>query len=309
MYPHRSPARRDLLLLALPLGALLLLSYRFDIAAGVRWPGWLVPWTATELLLGALYMLAAGAIFTRWRLREQRRGLAALRAAEAAARESTARLWLVVSRAPVVLFALDSTGIVMFVEGRGLVAAGYRPADLVGRSVLDLFADTPQTLVLARRALAGEEFAATVEMGGAAYDTQHVALRDARGTVTEVIGVATEVTARYRAEAALRVCEMHRAREQARWRRHQFRLTDQEARVLDLLAADRNTLEIATTLHIQPKTISTHIHHIGRKLGLAGARVGRGAVMAAAREQGLLAPSPAQADACSDCPEGKSTPS
>src|SRR5207244_1881846 len=77
---------------------------------------------------------------------------------ERALRESKERLRTVIAGAPLVLFAFDHNGLFTMVEGKALDAVGVRPAQLVGRSVYELYADIPQALADVRRALAGETF-------------------------------------------------------------------------------------------------------------------------------------------------------
>jgi DNA-binding NarL/FixJ family response regulator len=47
-------------------------------------------------------------------------------------------------------------------------------------------------------------------------------------------------------------------------------LTRQQTRVLRELAEGRSSTEIASHLHISPRTLRTHIHHINRKLHARG---------------------------------------
>lgn len=47
-------------------------------------------------------------------------------------------------------------------------------------------------------------------------------------------------------------------------------LTRQQTRVLRLLAEGRSSAEIAAHLHISPRTLRTHIHHINRRLHARG---------------------------------------
>src|SRR5437667_1237357 len=126
---------------------------------------------------------------------------------ERALRESKERLRTVIAGAPLVLFAFDQHGIFTMVEGRGLDALGFRPGQLVGRSVYELYADLPQALADVRRALAGETFSSTVEVFGTVFEAWYSPVRDAAERVTGVIGVGTDVTERHRAEEALRRSE------------------------------------------------------------------------------------------------------
>lgn len=118
------------------------------------------------------------------------------------------------------------------------------------------------------------------------------------------------MAARHRAEQACRACEAQLARERVLRRRTELHLTPREAEVLDLLLAGRSNPEIADELTIEPKTVGTHIHNLGVKLGLTG-RITRVAIKAAAHEQGvvLLPSPPAQVGGSSAQPEEKSAPS
>jgi len=129
------------------------------------------------------------------------------RSTEVALRQSEARLRTLVNNAPVVLFALNRDGIFTHSEGKGLEALGLTPSEAVGRSVWDMYGDHPDIPSHVTRALAGETHTDTVVMGDRAFETQYAPYRNDRGDVVGVIGVATDVTERRRAEAALHATE------------------------------------------------------------------------------------------------------
>jgi len=129
------------------------------------------------------------------------RDVTARRQAEAALRASEARLRIVVGNAPVILFTLDTKGVVTFVSGRSLIALGHAAAEVLGYPVFAGGACPSAIGDYARRALAGEAVEARVAVGGLVFATHYAPLRDEAGAVSGVIGVATDVTARALAEA------------------------------------------------------------------------------------------------------------
>jgi PAS domain S-box-containing protein len=126
------------------------------------------------------------------------------RRVEQALREAEERLRAVVANAPVVLFAIDRQGVFTTSEGRGLEALGMKPGEVVGRSVFDVYAESPGVLAAIDRALAGEEFTESVTVAGLVFETRYSTLRDADGRPAGVIGVATDVTERRSLEDRLR---------------------------------------------------------------------------------------------------------
>lgn len=127
--------------------------------------------------------------------------------AEAALRQAEERLRLVVTNAPVVLFAVDRAGVLTLAEGKGLDALGLLPGNVVGRSVFAGPTTVPEIRDHVCRALVGEAFTATVEVAGVMFETRYAPLRDQRGAIIGVIGVASDITARVRAEAARQASE------------------------------------------------------------------------------------------------------
>ncbi|MDP9000708.1 MAG: ATP-binding protein [Myxococcota bacterium] len=106
------------------------------------------------------------------------------------------RMQHVLSHAPIILFSFDQQGTVTLSEGRGLDCLGYRPKQLIGRSVFDIYADDPVALMNAYRVLDGEEFTVVNQLGSAALETTFTPVRGAGGEVIGAVGVSVDVTDR-----------------------------------------------------------------------------------------------------------------
>ncbi len=117
-----------------------------------------------------------------------------------ALRESRELFQAVVTGAPVIVFALDQAGIYTLSEGRGLEALGLNPGQAVGTRPEDPTIHSPIRGDDVRRALLGESFGTIVEVAGLIFDSRISPLRERDGTVSGVIGVATDITARKQAE-------------------------------------------------------------------------------------------------------------
>jgi PAS domain S-box-containing protein len=118
-------------------------------------------------------------------------------------RETKERLDTVVSNVPVVLFALDADGTFTLSEGRGLETLGLEPGEVVGESALDRYADQPDVIDAIERALDGEVVTMVQKIGERFFETAYQPVVD-DGAVSEVIGIAVDITERRRREAELR---------------------------------------------------------------------------------------------------------
>src|ERR1051325_1623298 len=105
--------------------------------------------------------------------------------------EAEQRLQAVISKAPLVFFALDASGTFTLSEGRALQKLGLQPGEVVGRSIFELYADKPKILADARRALRGEEFYVVAEIPELQlyFETYWAPIRNGNGEVLGTIGV------------------------------------------------------------------------------------------------------------------------
>jgi len=109
----------------------------------------------------------------------------------------------VISNTPVILFAVDTSGIFTFSEGQGLQALGVQQGSSVGVSIFELYSDIPEILSYICRALDGETFTAIAHLKDRIYETHYMPQFDTTGQVVGVIGVAYDTTERINAEEAL----------------------------------------------------------------------------------------------------------
>lgn len=114
--------------------------------------------------------------------------------AERARAEAESRLRTVIDGAPIVLWGLDTKGIITLSEGRALSSLGLRAGEAVGRSIFDLYAAHPDICEHSRAVLRGESRPMRVNVGGAFFEGQLEPIRDEAGGVVGAVGVATDVS-------------------------------------------------------------------------------------------------------------------
>jgi len=120
-----------------------------------------------------------------------------------AVRVSQRQLQMVVSNVPVIIFLVDTEGIIQFADGRAMASANLTAEQLVGRAMLDTLQDSPEMRQSLASALSGGDSAAIFELNGRTFNLRLSPLRDDGQTVTGLVGVAADITARRRVEAAL----------------------------------------------------------------------------------------------------------
>lgn len=117
-------------------------------------------------------------------------------------------LQMAAENAPVVFFNIDRDGILRLTLGNSL-SRRLRNVEPVGKSIYDLYRGIPQVTEAFERTLKGETVRVVVEGGGSVYETTYAPNINEQGEVVSVLGVATDVTPRHQAEAALRRSEAY----------------------------------------------------------------------------------------------------
>ena len=115
------------------------------------------------------------------------------------------RLRDLIANVPVILFALDHSGVVTLSEGKGLDSFGVKPGELVGQSIFDLYHHSPSLHSNARRALAGESVTFVTEAKNQFFEIHLIPVLDKSGKVAGVTGVSYNITDRRKTERELRL--------------------------------------------------------------------------------------------------------
>ena len=133
---------------------------------------------------------------------------------EEALREREARLQLLTSQVPAIIWSTDSEFRITSSLGAGLAALNLRPNQVVGMDLFEyLQTDNPKSLGIAahRRALEGASVSYEANWQGRTFQLYIEPLRNAEGVITGTLGVALDITERKRAEE-----ELKNSREQLR---------------------------------------------------------------------------------------------
>jgi len=102
-------------------------------------------------------------------------------------------LLTVLDVAPVALYRFDTEGVLYDVRGQILSRLGFEPEDLIGESIFEVYGGHDQVLESIERALDGESFRQTFEIGGLVLETHYTPVYE-NGEVAEVIGVSVDIT-------------------------------------------------------------------------------------------------------------------
>jgi diguanylate cyclase (GGDEF)-like protein/PAS domain S-box-containing protein len=117
--------------------------------------------------------------------------------------DSEDKLRKVIEGLPVVLWMIDREGRFLLLEGNGVDTLGLKPGEVVGRSLYEVFSQSPEVIEDTHRVLTGQTFACTRQIGVLSFELRYSPLRDDAGEVKGAIGVAIDVTERQQSQDRL----------------------------------------------------------------------------------------------------------
>ncbi len=122
---------------------------------------------------------------------------------EMALKESEDKLRTVIESSPTITFVLDKTGVFELSEGKELKALGLKPGEVVGLSAFEVYKDYPDTINSIKGALSGETRESELNVDGVVFDVQYSPLKNEKGEIEKVIGVASNITERKKTQEEL----------------------------------------------------------------------------------------------------------
>ena len=123
--------------------------------------------------------------------------------AQKALQISELRCATIASALPAFLFMTAPDRIVTFVQGKGLELLGLSPEGVRGRRISEAFPGGASLMEHCRQALSGPAFIATALLNDVSFEIYYSNLKDATGAVTNVVGVALDISARIQVQEEL----------------------------------------------------------------------------------------------------------
>ena len=108
--------------------------------------------------------------------------------------EQSEQLNALMGNLPVVVFTLDPEGVFTYSAGKGLEGLGMEPGDLEGTSVFETYSEYPDIITAVEQALDGEEVRVTQDVDDLVFETWYRPVFDDSGRLTQVVGVARDIT-------------------------------------------------------------------------------------------------------------------
>lgn len=146
-------------------------------------------------------------------------------------------LQAIITNAPIVLFTTNAEGIITYAAGRGLEAMGIEAEKMIGVSFFQFHRDIPEAIRRLNRVMHGEEFTTISYVGDVIFETHYAPQFDEGEQICGLIAIATDITARVKAEEALSASE------------YKFRTLTEQSNDLVFIVDQSGTYQYASPSH------------------------------------------------------------
>lgn len=104
------------------------------------------------------------------------------------------KLEAIVASSPLIFFSIDNQGIINMFKGNGVRKLGIQPADVVGKSIFDIWKKIPLTVNDYMTALLGKESTFKIKFNQMHFESHYTVIRDGSNEPVSVIGVVMDIT-------------------------------------------------------------------------------------------------------------------
>jgi len=123
---------------------------------------------------------------------------------EKAWQESEKKLEAIISKSPIILFAINKNGEFTMFKGKGVELLKIDPADIIGKNFFDTHKQLPIDIQELRSVIEGKELNTTLEINGLHFELTCIPQRDHQFEPAGMIGIATDVTELKKSEIDLK---------------------------------------------------------------------------------------------------------
>lgn len=111
------------------------------------------------------------------------------------------RIHQIIDDLPIVLYSVDTDGIITYAAGRGLEAIDIIPEKAIGLSAYDLYGEDSDIAVSLRKAMGGEDVSLKLHYEGRVFEGTFLTMKDGDGEIIGVNIMGVDVTSREELEA------------------------------------------------------------------------------------------------------------
>jgi len=123
---------------------------------------------------------------------------------EKALRDNEERFRTIVTNSTPIVFMYDLDGKILLSEGKMLSNLGFKPGELVGQNVFEMYKDFPYVLERLQGATRGIKYEGVVELGPMFFESFYSPYYNTQGEVAGVLGMALDITERKTSEEKLK---------------------------------------------------------------------------------------------------------